>query len=133
MRTPEETLREYIQSYNSFDIDKMLSLFTEDCIFENISNSSPPLKVVGIRELEKTARGSSKLFKERQQKIVNQVFADNRAAVRIEYNAVLASDLPNGMKAGQTLNLQGASFFEFEGRENQTPRRFQLTIRVSGS
>ena len=35
--------------------------------------------------------------------------------VNIAYHAVLAIDLPNGMNAGDELNLTGKSIFKFDG------------------
>ena len=106
MKLPEQIIHSYIQAYNAIDISKMLSLFSDDCVFENISNSSPIVKVEGLKELKKIATASAQLFKEREQKIVHQVISQNEAAVRISYRAVLAT--------GQSLELQGASFFEFQ-------------------
>lgn len=38
---------------------------------------------------------------------------DDQAFMGIDYEGVLASDLPNGMKAGETLRLNGRSEFTF--------------------
>ena len=36
-----------------------------------------------------------------------------RPIIEVAYEGVLASDLPNGMKAGETLRLSGRSEFTF--------------------
>jgi hypothetical protein len=43
-----------------------------------------------------------------------EIIQDNKAAIQIDYKSVVAVDLPNGLKAGQELNLKGSSFFEFK-------------------
>src|SRR4051812_43427811 len=111
---PDTLIDDFINAYNSLDVDKMLSCFTKDCIFENITNAGQNLKCNGIAELEPIARNSAKIFKSRQQKIIEKIVSGNKAAVFVEYHAVIAADMPNGMKAGQVLNLKAASFFEFE-------------------
>ena len=103
MNSPEQIINSYIEAYNAIDVPKMLSLFADDCVFENVSNSSPLMRVEGLKELEKTALTSAQLFKEREQKIVHQVISQHEAAIRIIYRAVLTTD--------QRLELQGASFF----------------------
>lgn len=37
--------------------------------------------------------------------------------IDISYKAILAIDLPNGMQAGDTLELNGKSEFEFDNRK----------------
>ena len=42
---------------------------------------------------------------------------DSGASIDVDYEGVLASDLPNGMRAGETLRLTGRSEFAFaDGR-----------------
>jgi len=41
----------------------------------------------------------------------------NITLVAISYEAVVASDMPNGWKAGQELLFVGASAFEFQGNK----------------
>ena len=38
-----------------------------------------------------------------------------KAAAEIEFEGKAAVDLPNGIKAGETVKVRGASFFEFRG------------------
>jgi hypothetical protein len=38
---------------------------------------------------------------------------DRTAAVEIEYEAVLAIDLPTGLKSGETMQLRGVTVFAF--------------------
>ena len=110
-------VEEFIQHYNALDVDKMLSLFTEDCIFENVSNSHGSMICHGKSELRTIATEALTLFKNRKQTITNWVIANDKIAVEIDYAATLAIDLPNGLKAGSPLNLKGVSIYEFEGNK----------------
>lgn len=107
----------YINAYNSFNIDTMLSLFTSDCIFEDISNSRGVNRYEGIDKLKEVALQSKNYFTTREQKIVNTVVAVDKIALEIEYHAILALDLPNGLKKGDSINLRGVSIFEFKNNK----------------
>lgn len=108
---------DYIRYYNSFEIENMIDLFSQDCCFENISNSSKPIQCIGKNALYEMACGTSKLFKERKQTVKNWIIGENKIAVEIDYMAVLSGPLPNGLKAGDSINLKGISIYEFENKK----------------
>ncbi len=108
---------EFIQYYNSFEIDKMMNLFTDDCIFENISNSSGSIRCHGKQELRSVASQSVMLFNDRKQTVTNWVLGKDKIAVEIDYVATLATNLPNGLKAGDLLRLKGVSIYEFKDKK----------------
>ena len=103
----------YIRAYNKFEIDTMVSLFSSDCVFESVSNSGNSMKCVGPDKLRETALHGASFFSQRQQSIVHWIFGQDKAVVELQYNAVLAKDLPGGLKAGSEMKLQGVSVFEF--------------------
>lgn len=102
----------YLAAYAALDVDAMLSTVTEDVVFENLSNASPPLKTEGKVQLEALARQSVTLFSARKQTVIEAVVDGDRVALRVSFEAVVAQDLPNGWKRGQALELIGASFIE---------------------
>ena len=110
----QKIVESYIKFYNSFQIDEMADLFTDDCLFQNISNASSSIECRGKEEFLKLATQSALLFTERKQSITNWIIAKNKIAVEIEYVATLAHDLPNGRKRGERLQLKGVSIYEFE-------------------
>lgn len=110
----QSVVESYISFYNSFQIDEMGDLFTEDCLFQNISNASGSIECRGKEELLKLATQSALLFKERKQTVTNWVIGKNKIAVEIDYEAIVAHDLPNGLNKGAQLQLKGVSIYEFE-------------------
>ena len=46
--------------------------------------------------------------------ITNFTSEGDQASIEISYEAVLAMDLPNGMKKGEVMNLMGRSEFVFK-------------------
>lgn len=112
----EDIISRYIQSYNDRDIEGMLDCVTEDVIFENISNASQSMRLEGREQMGEVARLSGNAFSYRRQRMINLIIGEGKAAAEIEFEGKAAVDLPNGVRAGETVKIRGASFFEFRGR-----------------
>lgn len=108
-------IQNYIDGYNQFDVQKMIAGFDENIIFQNIENEQVNLTLHGIEEFKTQANKAKSFFTTRQQTIKSITHFENETEVEIEYNAILAIDLPTGLVAGQELKLIGRSIFEFAG------------------
>lgn len=108
-----DLIQNYISAYNQFDVEGMLECFSNDCVFISISAGNKTVSCQNKNELQQLAEQSASYFTERTQTIKNLILNDDKAAVEIDYAAILKKDLPNGLKAGQKLNLFGVSFFTF--------------------
>ena len=75
-----------------------------------------PPTTSGVAELKTLAQESLSLFSERRQVIESFEVVGCRAIASIDFRAVIASDLPNGLKKGEILNFSGRSEFEFQDR-----------------
>lgn len=104
----------YIDAYNRKDIDDMLMGVHPQVEFKNISAGVVNASTNGVAELRALAQQSLSLFSERHQKIESFELQDHVAVATIAFRAVVAADLPNGLKKGQVLNLSGRSEFEFQ-------------------
>ncbi len=111
----KKAIENYIQSYNSFDIDGMIKDLDDEVVFENIANGEVDLRVEGIAGFKEQAESAKQYFTQRQQTITSWEMDGDMVGIEIDYEAILAVDLPNGMKAGDTLKLKGQSEFVFEG------------------
>ncbi len=110
----KEIVEHYVNSYNDFDISGMTKNLTENIVFKNISNGNVELKTEGLNEFKKQAELAKQYFTQRKQTIESWEFNDSKVIIEIDYKAILAIDLPNGLKTGDTLKLKGKSEFEFE-------------------
>ena len=104
----------YIQSYNSFDIDGMIAHAHQDMLFQNVSDGKVTMTIRGLTDFRSAAEKVRGLFKSRCQKIEKYEFGVDTARVEIDYEGVLAADIPDGPKAGETIRLKGISEFEFK-------------------
>jgi hypothetical protein len=104
----------YIDAYNRKNIDDMLMSVHPQVEFKNISAGVVNASTNGVVELRSLAQQSLSLFSERHQKIEPFELQGSVAVATIAFRAVVAADLPNGLKKGQVLNFSGRSEFEFQ-------------------
>lgn len=107
-------IERYVAAYNSFDVDDMLAVLHPAIEFRNVSGGEVNASASGAEEFRQLAEQSKGLFSSRHQQITGFRADGDTAAVDIRYEGTLASDLPNGMKAGETLRLEGRSEFGFQ-------------------
>ena len=107
-------IEEYIMAYNALDVEGMLKLVHQNVEFQNVSGGEVNAVANGIEELRKMAKQSRQLFSTRHQSIESFESQGSIITVGIKFEAILAVDLPNGAKAGDSLNLEGKSVFEFK-------------------
>ena len=71
----------------------------------------------GIDEFKTQAEIAKSYFSKRQQKIKSFRHESEKSEIEIEYYGVLAMNLPNGMKKGDEIKLNGKSIFEFKNNK----------------
>jgi len=107
----KEIINNYVAAYNSFDIEGMVELLHRDILFRNISNGEINTETRGIQEFRQLAEQSSKMFSSRCQTMISYLAVEDKVEVQIDYEGVLAVDLPNGLGTGDKIQLKGKSIF----------------------
>ncbi|MEL6836505.1 MAG: nuclear transport factor 2 family protein [Bacteroidota bacterium] len=111
-------IEKYVEAYNRFDISGMLRDLHEEVVFQNISGGEVNLKTEGKTAFREQAEAAKHYFSERRQTITNwEYVSPDLVRIGIAYRGVLAVDLPNGMKAGELLELTGSSVFQFRRQQ----------------
>lgn len=110
----KEVIDAYVAAYNSFDVPGMVKLLHKDILFRNISNGEVDMETTGIQKFRELAEKSTKLFSSRSQTILDCSTVDGKIEVIIDYEGILAIDLPNGLKTGEKMQLRGKSVFKIE-------------------
>ena len=111
MDTVPTIVARYIDAYNRMNVQAMLDCLSGDVRFINRSNGEVTNETHGIEAFRALAEQGVELFAEREQTILDCIAIEDRAAVRIGYRAKVKTDLPNGWKAGQEIEMTGTSFF----------------------
>ena len=113
MEQQEQIIQHYIESYNNFNVEGMLKDLDEHIQFENISGGEITLSINGLSAFREQAEKAKAFFSFRQQTIKNFEHINNQTEIEIDYHAILAIGLPNGLKQGDALDLKGKSIFTF--------------------
>ncbi|WP_172254297.1 nuclear transport factor 2 family protein [Saccharibacillus deserti] len=113
----QRLIERYLSAYNTFDIQGMLDVLDEEIRFLNVARGEVTTETLGIADFRALAEQSVPIFSERRQTIRQIGFTQGGAEVEIDYEATLAVDLPNGMQAGEVLQLRGKSVFQKKGEK----------------
>lgn len=107
------SIEEYVRAYNSFDIEGIVELLHPDIVFRNVANGEVTVETHGIDPFQQLAQQSASLFSRRRQTILQYIESDASNEIEIDYEGTLAVDFPNGLKAGDKIQLTGKSIFTF--------------------
>lgn len=110
----QQLIEQYIDAYNRFDVDAMIFTLHQEIRFENISDDNVTLSTIGIDAFRPVAEKAKHIFCERRQTVESIKFESMSATVHIDYFGVLAVDLSDTLKAGDTMSLKGRSIFHFQ-------------------
>jgi steroid delta-isomerase-like uncharacterized protein len=110
-----DLIERYIDSYNAFDVDGMIETLHPDVEFTNVSGEEVSAAASGTEEFRAMAEKAAQIFASREQTITSME-AEEGGAITIEvtYEGTLAQDLPGGIEAGQEVELEGRSTFDFD-------------------
>jgi ketosteroid isomerase-like protein len=106
-------IENYIAAYNSFDIDGMMAVLHSDIEFKNVSSGEVNVTASGVKEFRQLAEYSKELFRSRRQTVISSWSNPDQTTIEVAFEGTLAFGLQNGMKAGETLRLNGRSEFTF--------------------
>lgn len=106
-------IHHYVDAYNRFDVEGMMEQLHPDVVFQNYSNGELSLETRGASEFRAQAEAAAEMFSQRNQ-TVKAVSAQHATLVAvIDYVGTVSKDLPNGLKAGEEIELSGVSEFTF--------------------
>jgi ketosteroid isomerase-like protein len=108
-------IERYLAAYNAFDIDGMLAVLAPHVRFENVSGDAVNAEASGAAAFRRLAEQGRQLFSARQQRLVSLAFDGDTAYAGIAWRGTFAVDMPDGPRAGTTLELQGRTEFTFDG------------------
>ncbi len=106
-------IEQYLRAYNCFDVDAMMELVDPEIEFRNVSGGDLDTTAIGRDEFQELAQQSAFLFSSREQTPTKFEAEGEVVSVDIDFTGTLATDIPNGMKAGEELRVTGRSEFVF--------------------
>ncbi|MEP1229713.1 MAG: nuclear transport factor 2 family protein [Litorimonas sp.] len=109
-----KVIETYIRAYNNFDVTGMLDCLANDVVFQNYTGDDITAQANSKDEFENMAKMGASAFEKRKQTPLHAITVGNTTHIEIEYFATVATDLPNGWKAGQELSFKGTSAYAIE-------------------
>lgn len=106
-------IERFLDAYNRFDVDGMMELVDPEIEFRNISGGDLDATAMGEDEFRELAEHSAFLFSSRKQTPTKFEAKGEAVSVDIDFAGTLATDIPNGMQAGEELRVTGRSEFVF--------------------
>jgi hypothetical protein len=101
----------YLAAYNAKDVDAMLVTMHREVVFENYMAGNLSVRTLGVDELRHLAESSRHLFSARRQTVTDYREFEGTAYVNVFFEGTFGIDLPNGIRAGQSMALHGRSEF----------------------
>jgi hypothetical protein len=62
MQGTRELAERYLRCYNDKNVDAMVALFTDDAVFESVSNATGVIRTAGTEERHQLAKMSAEWF-----------------------------------------------------------------------
>ena len=109
-----EIVEEFISAYNKLNIESMIKYLHPEIDFINIADGEENAHAKGIDEFKEMAKISLGLFEEREQRILSYEEYEDKINVKIKFRGKLSIDLPNGLEAGDILEMKGESIYTFK-------------------
>ena len=108
----EKLYRDYLAAWNSHDTKKVLSFYTDDCVYEDLA-----LGVVkrGKKELSDFINESFTGFPDFKFELKGCFFSTERACTEWVMTGTHSGDLPKLRATGRTISVRGAGISEVKG------------------
>ena len=107
-------IKRYLKAYKSFDIDGMIGLVHPNIVFKNIAVGAVNAEAIGAEQFREMAVQSKAVFSSRHQRAFEIRFSQDVVIVDIAYEGVVAIDISDSLKAGDTIRINGRSEFAFK-------------------
>lgn len=91
----------------------MMKQLHSDVVFQNYSDGELTHETHGATEFRAQAEAAAEMFSQRNQALKTINAQHQTLVVAIDYKGTIAKDLPNGLKAGEKIELVGTSEFTF--------------------
>ena len=105
---------EYVDRYNSSDIDGMLACCTDDVVYETVHDAGA-MRLTGKDEVREVLLGTIRAFLERRQEVVGLIVDGRRAAAETVFSGIAAAKLNQDVGRGDPISARGAVIFELKG------------------
>jgi len=105
-------LEEWAAAWSAEDLDRLLALYTDDAVFEDVAAG---VIVRGKREIGAVFATSLEAFSGIQQTLLAGFLAGDRATAEAQFAGEQTGDLPGSAASGRAVSYRFAAVFELAG------------------
>lgn len=109
-----EIFQRYLLAYNSFDVEAMLQLLSEDVRFENYSNDALTVSASNKREFKELAEKGKWIFDERKQELLSTRPVECGLEAKIRFWGKLSNEAATEAGASPYVEIMGTSEVQFQ-------------------
>ncbi len=110
--TGEDLIKTWARDWTSGDLTHLLSLFTNDCVYEDVAFGAVHR---GTSELKTFAEGIRAAFPDFHPRLDNCFATENYGSAEWMMSGTHRGDLPGMPATNKPFNIRGTSVFEFAG------------------
>ena len=107
----ERLLNDWAAAWSSHDIDKLLALFTDDCVYEDVTFG---VVTRGKTELRGFAHGALAAVPDFKMELSSRAAADSHGAMEWVMSGTHKGDFPGLPATGKRFSVRGASIVELQ-------------------
>lgn len=107
----------YLLAYNSFDVNGMLEMLSDEVNFANYSNGVMTASASNKCEFKELANKGKWIFDERKQEIVSMRPLENGLEAKIRFLGKLSDEVAKEVHSGHYVEIYGTSKVEFRDRK----------------
>ena len=115
----EQIIKNYLKSYNDYDIGGMIKDLDRDIVFENISNGNLDLRTQGLDKFREHTESEIQYTQQRERTVESWQFDESKVSIHIKFKGILSVDIMEKLEAGDVLELKGKSEFVFDNEKIQ--------------
>ncbi len=110
--TMEEVVRDLDAAWASWDVERVLSYFTDDCLYEDLAVGAAKR---GKKEVSEFLSGFSVGFPDVSVQFTGHCFSNDRLCFEWILTGTHSGDRPGRPATGKRISIRGASVAEFTG------------------
>ena len=107
----ENAFREYFAAWNSHDVEKIASYFTDDCVYENLARGE---SYRGKEQLKTWAKGAFQAIPDFKLDLTSLFSSEDWLACEWVMTGKLTGDLPGLPATGKAFSVRGSSIVQLK-------------------
>ncbi len=117
MTKSEQTVRLYVEAYNTFNLKKMMRNLNDSLCYENFNGGELTLSTNTLAHFKIQAQKMMLVFEKRKLVIEQLTELENEVSISFTSKEIFAIDINEDIVAGDVITMSGETIFTFKEKE----------------